>query len=73
MMTVVDGSEKSQSCLTCRMIGTTVCLGVSAHLVYSSTKQRGVGPMAASPMSRAFVLAFAGGFAALGVARAVVN
>jgi len=72
-MTVVHGSEKYQSCLSCRVIGTTVCLGVSAHLVYSSTQRRGVGPMAASPMSRAFILAFAGGFAALGVARAVLE
>jgi hypothetical protein len=77
-MTVVDETPHEvtttdQSCQSCRMIGTTVCLGVSGHLVYTSCSQRGVGPVAARPLYRVFVLACAGGFAALGVARALVD
>lgn len=62
-----------QSCLTCRVIGTTVCLGLSAHLVHTASQQTSGHHAMGSPMSRAFILAFAGGFAALGVARALIE
>lgn len=64
--------DSEKSCLTCRVIGTTVCLGLSAYFVQASSKHSGMHPVGASPMSRVFILACAGGFAALGVARALV-
>jgi hypothetical protein len=54
-------------CLSCRITGTVVCLGLSAYL----TLQTYARPPT-SPAQRIFTLAFAGGFAALGVTRALV-
>lgn len=61
-------NEKGNAqCLSCKIIGTTVSLGASGYLlqtVYSSKPPIG--------FHRVLMLAFAGGFAALGVARALV-
>ena len=54
---------RSSSCTSCKVIGTTTCLGLSAYFVVQSKKQ-------ASPVGRTVVLGVAGGLAALGLARA---
>jgi hypothetical protein len=54
-------------CLSCRITGTVVCLGLSAYLTLHTYAKPPT-----SPAQRIFTLAFAGGFAALGVARALV-
>lgn len=66
------GSERQEKssgpdCVSCRITGTVVCLGLSAYL----TAQTYARPPS-SPAHRIFSLAFAGGFAALGVVRALV-
>jgi len=62
-----DDSSRRPDCLSCRITGTVVCLGLSAYL----TLQTYARPPT-SPTQRIFSLAFAGGFAALGIARAIV-
>lgn len=62
-----DDSSRRPDCLSCRITGTAVCLGLSAYL----TVQTYARPPT-SPAQRTFTLAFAGGFAALGIARALV-
>lgn len=56
-----------QDCLSCRVTGTVVCLGLSAYLAAQNYARP-----SSSPAHRAFTLAFAGGFAALGIARALI-
>ena len=56
-----------QDCISCRVTGTVVCLSLSAYL----TLQTYARPPT-SPAHRIFSLAFAGGFAAIGIARALV-
>jgi hypothetical protein len=60
-------AEARPDCLSCRVTGTIVCLALSA-----STAVQHYARPAASPITRALTLAAAGGFAALGVARALV-
>jgi hypothetical protein len=62
-----DISFRRADCLSCRITGTVVCLGLSAYL----TAQTYARPPT-SPTQRIFTFAFAGGFAALGIARAIV-
>lgn len=59
-------ARAAPDCTACRVTGTGVCLGLSAYL----TAQTYARPPA-STAHRIFTLAFAGGFAALGVARAL--
>ena len=67
---VIDTSLKEQedaSCLACRVTGTVVCLGSSAYLttlLYGSSPPRG--------LHRGMTIAFAAGFAAMGVVRAFI-
>jgi hypothetical protein len=56
-------------CTSCRVVGTTVCLGTSATL--AAQLYRGVPPVR-SPVHRAALAAFSAGFAALGVLRAAI-
>ena len=59
--------KTTADCMSCRLIGTTVSLGASVYLlafVY--------GPKSPVGLHRNMTLAFAGGFAALGLARALV-
>lgn len=52
----------SKSCLSCKVIGTTTCLGLSAYFVFQSKTHP-------SPIGKTAMLGVAGGLAALGVAR----
>lgn len=59
--------DRQQDCLQCRMIGTGVCLAASAYLLVSNWAQPPVGRT-----HRAVMLGAAGGFLALGIARALI-
>lgn len=63
---VQERARAATDCTACRVTGTVVCLGLSAYLAAQAYARPPV-----SPAHRAFTLAFAGGFAALGVARAL--
>ena len=56
-----------QDCMSCRVTGTVVCLSLSAYLAIQNYARP-----SSSPAHRAFTMAFAGGFAALGIARALI-
>lgn len=56
-------------CTSCRVIGTTVCLGTSGTL--AAQLYRGV-PAVTGPAHRVVLLTFTAGFAVLGVVRAVI-
>ncbi len=60
-----ESSASSSACMSCKVIGTTTCLGLSAYFVVQSKTQP-------SPMGRTVMLGVAGGLAALGVARAAL-
>ncbi len=60
------GTTPEGDCWKCRVTGTAVCLGASAYLLAQNYAQP-----SASRVHRMFTLLFAGGFAALGVARAL--
>ena len=61
-------STNKGSCMSCRVVGTSVCLGVSAYITLRTLTQN-----PASPSQRIFNLFMAGGFAALGIARGMVD
>ena len=56
-------------CLACRLTGTVVCLGACAYL---AAHHYGQAPASTGPAHRAVMLAAAGGFLALGIARALI-
>ncbi|KAL4859011.1 hypothetical protein ACK3TF_000802 [Chlorella vulgaris] len=56
-----------KDCLQCRVIGTGVCVAASAYLAVHN-----YGQPPAGPVHRAVMLAAAGGFLALGIARAIL-
>jgi hypothetical protein len=58
-----------KDCLACRLTGTVVCLGASAYLAAHHYRQP---PVSTGPAHRAAMLAAAGGFLALGIARALI-
>ncbi len=62
--TEASASSSSPACMSCRVIGTTTCLGLSAYFVVQSKTQP-------SPVGRTVMLGVAGGLAALGVARSL--
>lgn len=72
LMEDVEASQKRErrkitDCLSCRVIGTVVPLAASGYLLafkYSRKPPQGLHSI--------FTLAFAGGFAALGVTRALI-
>ena len=70
MSEVSETKTRNQSspvdCLSCRVIGTTVSFGASAFLIFHLN-----GAKPPVGLHRAMMIAFAGGFAALGVARAI--
>jgi hypothetical protein len=59
--------SSGEDCWRCRAVGTVVCIGASAYL----TAQNFANPPA-SRAQRIFTFMFAGGFAALGFARAII-
>ena len=60
-----SSNASSKDCLSCKVVGTTVCLGLSGYLTLSTYARP-----PSSPTQRILTLAVAGGFAALGIARA---
>lgn len=56
-----------QDCMQCRVIGSGVCLAASAYLAMNNYAQQPAGQV-----HRAVMLAAAGGFLALGIARALI-
>ena len=58
-----------KDCLACRLTGTVVCLGASAYL---AAHHYGQPTASTGPAHRAVMLAAAGGFLALGIARALI-
>jgi hypothetical protein len=63
----VESATPVEECLSCRTLGTVVPLGCAVYLV------NGVqGIPRVQRVHRAFVMALAGGFAAMGVARALI-
>lgn len=64
----VEGQQLYIDCLSCRVTGTAVSLFISAYLLAQTYAQ----PAVYSPMHHRVMLAAAGGFAALGVVRALV-
>ena len=61
------GGGAVEDCLSCRVVGTVTCLGLSGYLALSTYARPPV-----SPLQRFITLAVAGGFAALGVTRAAL-
>jgi Na+/H+-dicarboxylate symporter len=61
-----EASVSSPACVSCKVIGTTTCLGLSTYFAVQSKTQP-------SPVGRTVMLGVAGGLAALGVARALVD
>ena len=59
--------EQRQDCMQCRVIGASVCLAASTYLTLQHYAQPPTGRV-----HRAFMLAAAGGFCALGIARALL-
>ena len=59
--------EQPQDCMKCRVIGASVCLAAGAYLTLQHWAQPPTGRV-----HRAFMLAAAGGFCALGIARALL-
>mmetsp|Transcript_36474 Transcript_36474/g.115051 ORF Transcript_36474/g.115051 Transcript_36474/m.115051 type:complete len:83 (-) Transcript_36474:361-609(-) len=62
-----------KDCISCKALGCTVCFGTSAY--FYAFAQGSFGEVLGKPPAGAHrfaTLAFVGGFAALGVARAVV-
>lgn len=62
-----EAPNKPHDCLSCRVTGTAVCLCISAYLAAHEYARP-----AASPIQHRFTLVMAGGFAVLGVMRALV-
>lgn len=60
-------AEQRQDCMQCRIIGASVCLAASTYLTLQHYAQPPSGKV-----HRAFMLAAAGGFCALGIARALL-
>jgi hypothetical protein len=56
-----------EDCLSCKVTGTAVCLGLSGYLVAKQYAQP-VG----SPSTKVLTLAVAGSLAAMGIARAIL-
>ena len=62
-----QAAEERQDCMQCRIIGASVCLAASTYLTLQHYAQPPTGRV-----HRAFKLAAAGGFCALGIARALL-
>jgi len=58
---------KTEDCLSCRVTGTVVSLALSAYLAVETYARP-----PSSPLHRKFMLLFSGGFAALGIGRALL-
>lgn len=61
-------SRNEGGCLSCRVVGTGVCLGLSVYITLRTLAQN-----PASPSQRIVNLFMAGGFAAMGIARGIVE
>jgi hypothetical protein len=61
-----EHQQQQADCMQCRVVGSGVCLAASAYLVMHNFAQQ-----PASRVHRAVMLAAAGGFLALGIARAL--